>query len=419
MKWKFFGAGDFMPLSPPQNPILWDEILLPKIKDFISSHDFSLIDFEAPISSSEKHTVKIGPFLKGAANSAMFLKNHGVKCVNLANNHMGDFGISGISETIKMMNSSNIHTIGAGSNYDSASEPLFVEFNEIKLGVLGFAERQFGSATNNNGGVYTPSIPELLRKIKTTKDNCDVLITTIHSAQEWIPWPSPQRQDIFKSIVDHGASIVLGHHSHMPQGYEKYKDGYIFYGMGSFWTPHYNSWKNRSNYDWGLSCSITFENTSIDSVSIHQHEINTDGTIELDSPITNSESRKKYLTLCTEPLTKQNELESIWHESSIRIFTQEYEKMLGWRTNSLLTILSELFKVFIKKTGLFKQKVQSRFQNRLLSRWLLLNCFSHHDVITTALGVLSNEISDKRNEETSKIVNIMMPWTITKKQKER
>ena len=31
MKWKFFGAGDFMPLSPPQNPILSDEILLPKI----------------------------------------------------------------------------------------------------------------------------------------------------------------------------------------------------------------------------------------------------------------------------------------------------------------------------------------------------------------------------------------------------
>ena len=65
--------------------------------------------------------------------------------------------------------------------------------------------------------------------------------------------------------------------------------------MGSFWTPHYKSWKNRSNYDWGLSCSITFENTNIDSVSVHQHEINTDGTIELDAPIANSESRKKYL----------------------------------------------------------------------------------------------------------------------------
>ena len=52
MKWKFFGAGDFMPLSPPQNPILWDEILLPKIKDFISGDDNTAKPNNTKISSN-------------------------------------------------------------------------------------------------------------------------------------------------------------------------------------------------------------------------------------------------------------------------------------------------------------------------------------------------------------------------------
>ncbi|MEA3461738.1 MAG: CapA family protein, partial [Bacteroidota bacterium] len=49
----------------------------------------------------------------------------------------------------------------------------------------------------------------------------------------------PMYRQFSRALVDAGANIVAGTHAHCVQGGEKYKDGYIVYGLGNFFMPHH------------------------------------------------------------------------------------------------------------------------------------------------------------------------------------
>jgi poly-gamma-glutamate synthesis protein (capsule biosynthesis protein) len=50
-------------------------------------------------------------------------------------------------------------------------------------------------------------------------------------------------------MVDAGADIILGGHPHVPQGIERYNNGFIIYSLGNFayhQTTEHSVWKTRS-----------------------------------------------------------------------------------------------------------------------------------------------------------------------------
>jgi poly-gamma-glutamate synthesis protein (capsule biosynthesis protein) len=53
--------------------------------------------------------------------------------------------------------------------------------------------------------------------------------------------PAEYQRAIGHALVDAGADIVAGAHSHQPQPVERYRDGMIFYSLGNFifgWRQH-------------------------------------------------------------------------------------------------------------------------------------------------------------------------------------
>lgn len=62
----------------------------------------------------------------------------------------------------------------------------------------------------------------------------DVAIAYLHFGVEFFEYPTPHQVRFSRSLIDHGALLVLGHHSHVPQGYEHYKNGFIAYSLGNF-----------------------------------------------------------------------------------------------------------------------------------------------------------------------------------------
>lgn len=54
-------------------------------------------------------------------------------------------------------------------------------------------------------------------------------------------------------LIDAGADIIVGHHSHVIQPYEKYKAGHIFYSLGNFALTSLSSHGN-SPKEWELTC---------------------------------------------------------------------------------------------------------------------------------------------------------------------
>jgi len=406
MIWTLGAAGDFIPVENI-DAFSTDE----KSKNYITGREISILNLEAPLLSDGKPSMKAGPVFKGNPDCVSLMTELGIDAVNLANNHMGDFGFEGIESTIRILSNHGIKTFGAGENFERSSEPLFIDVDTVRVGLIGCSEIQFGMSRRNSGGIYAPCFYQLFDSVCRTKKQCDVLVVSMHAGQEWSPWPSPKRVKMFRALVDSGVSVVIGHHSHVPQGYEKYGNGFIFYGLGNFWSPSFKSWNNRDNYHWGLLPVIKFKDDLIKDFEIRISKLHDDKSISIVELNENDSSYSSYIDMCNNALTNSDLLCGIWQEVSLRLYKQRYSKILGWRTDSLMVPLKEFLKILVRKSGLFRIGVQCRLKARDLSRWLVLSCFSQHDIISTALGVTSGELKDCRTQEAIRYVDQMMAWT--------
>lgn len=328
----------------------------------------------------------------------------------LANNHMMDYGVEGLQSTLSQLNSNHIFTVGAGENASEAHKPLIYHEKDICYGILGCCEAQFGIAHNSQAGVaeFNASI---YREIQILKQQVDIVIVSIHAASEMCPWPSPRCQSTYRSLVDAGAHIIHGHHAHIPQGYEYYQHGIIFYGLGNL-CVNPAGWSQYPNALWSVTADLhaNKDHISAEIVPVTIKLGNDKLHVQVcDQP--ECQHALQYLEQCNKFLEDRELLEGLWQENSIRLFSNRYAEWLGVKKQQSPTISSSIFQSLLKRIGFFKANEQALQVQNLLLWYVLLNCPSHIDAITTALGVLGGELNDCRSDETRRLADEMMPWS--------
>ena len=230
-----FACGD---VFISKNSIFWDETLENKINE----SDIAICNFEAPIVTNEAKLIKAGPNLQQPKFSINLLKQLGFTHFNLANNHIMDYGKKALFKTINELKKHKINFFGAGMSYQEASKLNITEVNNLKIGIIGIAESDFDIPKENDDATYFKINDVNLKSlIKNYKEKVDFLIACTHAGIENIDLPIPIWRDQYKEIIDCGVDIIIGSHPHVPQGYEKYKHGIIFYSLGNFmfqWGTH-------------------------------------------------------------------------------------------------------------------------------------------------------------------------------------
>ena len=204
-----------------------------------------LVNIEGPILGESLEPFAAAPKAGPHLYNCSLPESHYPIVAILANNHLFDYGLQGYLSTREELEQRAIAAVGAGTNDAEAKRPLSLTFGNIRVGILARSERQFGVAARGKSGVAGFDA-SLFAQINELKKEHDVVIVSMHGGAELVPWPSPSRQLTYQSLVDAGADIVYGHHSHVPQGWEIYKDRFIFYGLGNFcvdpakwsWHPH-------------------------------------------------------------------------------------------------------------------------------------------------------------------------------------
>jgi len=78
------------------------------------------------------------------------------------------------------------------------------------------------------------------------KEKVDFIIFIAHAGVEDIAFPIKEWRERYKRLCDIGVDVIIGHHPHVPQGYEKYKKSLIFYSLGNFYFDT-ASFKNKSD----------------------------------------------------------------------------------------------------------------------------------------------------------------------------
>lgn len=213
--------------------------LFEKVSPELSSADFAIGNMEFPVSP---------PFIQ---NEFIFncppevvpaLKKSGFYAVTVANNHLLDQGLKGVTDTFGFLEQAGLTYFGAARTEDAARKGLLLEKNGIKIGILnytGILNYPF-PAPNKNFYLNNLNLTDkVIADIQAMKKRCDFLVIQPHFGVEYTQEPTAAQRALYRRLLDAGADIVVGHHPHTIQYVEgvQTSDGRecaIFYSLGNF-----------------------------------------------------------------------------------------------------------------------------------------------------------------------------------------
>ncbi len=206
------------------------------IAELVRTADISVVNLEGPISSRGKNIGSIYSF-RADTRSVEGLVFAGIDVVTLANNHAGDYGADALLDTFAIVRSKGIGVVGAGENMRAARQPHVREVYGTQIAFLGYTPIAPSWLTRlNSAPAVVPFDEELIKEDITAAHTAgaDMVAVLLHWGNEYETTHMPSQQKIARSLVDAGASFVIGHHPHVVQGVERYKSGIIAYSLGNF-----------------------------------------------------------------------------------------------------------------------------------------------------------------------------------------
>ena len=233
---KILIAADLVPTSQTAADFAAGNLdrLFGKVRHIAKECDRFIVNLECALTESENAIKKFGPNLKGPAKTADTMKALGVTDVALANNHVFDYGIEGLKDTVAALDSAGLPYFGIGENDTDSRRPYFFEAEGKRIAVINVCEHEYTYALPNRMGA-NPFDPFLtMQDIRAAKSEADFLIVLYHGGKEYSGYPSPRLRNLCREMVYCGADAVITQHSHCIGCYEKFEGAHILYGQGNF-----------------------------------------------------------------------------------------------------------------------------------------------------------------------------------------
>lgn len=218
---KKYGQGDF------KFPFL-------EIANFLQEADILFGNLEGPISDKG---VKVGSIysFRNDPKAIDGLTYAGFDILSVANNHIFDYGREAMEDTFLRLKEAEIDYVGGGFSEAEAYSPIIKEAEGVRIAFFAYTNlgTEYWSARGNRSGIawLDEKIPE---DIKKAREQADIIIVSLHFGEEYWSFSTPEQKYFARLAIDSGADLVVGHHSHVIQEVENYKQGYIAYSLGNF-----------------------------------------------------------------------------------------------------------------------------------------------------------------------------------------
>lgn len=200
------------------------------VQQILKKKDVLFGNLEVVLSKSGKRAEK-AEVLCSPPKRIRFLEQADFDVVNVANNHLLDLGVEGANNTLQLLNENGIAYVGA-SNSKKIPESFIIEKKGIRLGFLSYTVGRFPVPA----GISVNKIKRsrIVQNLRSVKKLCDFVVVSLHWGTENVFYPAPSQVVLAHTLIDQGASIILGHHPHVVQGIERYRHGLIAYSLGNF-----------------------------------------------------------------------------------------------------------------------------------------------------------------------------------------
>jgi hypothetical protein len=170
---------------------------------------------------------------------AGLLRDMGFNLMSLANNHSGDFLEAGRATTTAALEEHGI--VYGGLAPPGAATGTLVLDDGTRVGLAGFSP--------NKGTISIHDLQGLRRLVTEIDGTHDLVIVSFHGGAEGADrthvlrepeeFYGEERGNVYEfahAAVDAGADVVIGHGPHVPRAVEIYRERFIAYSLGNFWT---------------------------------------------------------------------------------------------------------------------------------------------------------------------------------------
>jgi poly-gamma-glutamate synthesis protein (capsule biosynthesis protein) len=203
------------------------------IAPWFAGADIAFANLESPFSDrarvgDSRMIFKAEPAMIAALEIA------GIDVVSTANNHSRDCGAYGVEYTLDLLEQHGIAAVGTGRSEEAAHAGAVIERNGLKFGFLGYTfDQTNGNHTDIDERVALINIEQMRSDVAALLRRADIAIVSMHAGVEYAPKPNAQQVAFARAAIDAGARVVVGHHPHVVQPWERYKAGVIFYSLGN------------------------------------------------------------------------------------------------------------------------------------------------------------------------------------------
>jgi len=221
------------------------------IQPFIDG-DLAIANMEVPVDAhGGNEQLSSFPLFNSPFEILEGLQYAGFNHLISANNHSFDRGFQGLINTVNSFERAGINHTGMNTNWDDFNTPTMLDVGGIQVGIVAFTdsvngeegqvpEESLGYAVRRFRSHTLDDIPRMKQEMEILRDaGAELVIVALHWGAEYGDAPVEMQQLIARQLVDAGADIIMGKHSHTVHPVEwHYREdgtrGFIMYSLGNF-----------------------------------------------------------------------------------------------------------------------------------------------------------------------------------------
>lgn len=217
--------------------------------------DLAIANIEAPIDANGDGSGISGyPRFNVPRAIVTALKNAGINLALTANNHALDKGYTGLQNTIAALEAENMDHYGTFTSQEEHDAYKIIDVKGIKVGLLAYTDSVNGLMSlipeenqdyciNLIGLNSNSDLNRMEEDVKNIREQgAEFVIVSLHWGREYTNAPTERQRAIAQSLLDSGADVIMGNHSHCVQPITKKeiefegktKTVVVAYSMGNF-----------------------------------------------------------------------------------------------------------------------------------------------------------------------------------------
>jgi len=208
------------------------------VTSVLRSADFVAVNLETPVTSRGQAQPKTYHFAT-TPNAFAALRNAGVDLVNMANNHILDYGQIGLADTLAAAKAVHFPYVGAGANAAAAWAPYVTTIKGTRIAIVGVSQvaelaLPWVAKSHRPGEANAINLGRTLAAVRAARRLARVVIVFMHWGTEGMTCPDQNQLSLAPKLARAGASIIVGSHAHVLQGSGWLGHTFVAYGMANF-----------------------------------------------------------------------------------------------------------------------------------------------------------------------------------------